>query len=47
MQAIAGCGSDKALYSNRCAAYLALHRPADAAADAAKCVELDAKWSKG
>eukprot|EP00959_Pyramimonas_sp_CCMP1952_P374180 7836364-Pyramimonas_sp.AAC.1 len=44
--AIAGDTRDKALFSNRSAAYLAMGRYDDGLADAVKCVELDATWSK-
>jgi len=45
--AIAGCGTDKSLYSNRSAAALAMGYYEDALRDAAKCVELDETWAKG
>lgn len=37
----------KVLYSNRSASYLKIGRSSEALADANKCIELDAQWSKG
>lgn len=45
-QAIAGAPDDKALRSNRSAAYLALGRTEEAVADGVRCVALDARWPK-
>ena len=45
-QALAGAPDDKALRSNRSAAYLALGRTNEAVADAVRCVALDAAWPK-
>ena len=45
--AIAGCDTDKSLYSNRSAAELAMGYYDDALRDAAKCVQLDKTWAKG
>ena len=45
-QAIAGAPDDKALRSNRSAAYLALGRTEEAVADGVRCVALDARWQK-
>ena len=45
-QALAGAPDDKALRSNRSAAYLALGWTDEAVADAVRCVALDAAWPK-
>ena len=45
-QALAGAPDDKALRSNRSAAYLALGRTDEAVADAVRCVALDKAWPK-
>ena len=45
-QALAGAPDDKALRSNRSAAYLALGRTDEAVADAVRCVALDEAWPK-
>jgi len=46
-EAIALDSANKALYSNRSAAYLKLMDYDNAIADGVKCVELDSKWGKG
>jgi stress-induced-phosphoprotein 1 len=39
--------NSKALYSNRCAAYIKLMEPAYALKDAEKCLQLDPNFVKG
>jgi len=46
-EAIALDADNAALYSNRSAAYLRLHKHAEALGDAEKCVKLKPEWEKG